>query len=411
MERVNPLNFNLLQLRGQSELERIQNYYLKKDDHFISSDHSERLSSLKRQLQDSLYFRSSPQYFFSGDWPSQMPIFNRSFLKINGAQICSIKELQKHEYRFIKVTSSGTTGEPVVVLKDDYDCVHMWTLLKFWHSLEGITIPENCRVLFLDTLSSKLEYSYKIPIHFSGELSRINVHFFDSNERIAKFQPHVIFSDPAGLQWLADQRPEISPVIILSSAQFLPEALLSEVEKIFNAPVYDYYSTTETGPIAWRCRHNRQLWHLLESEHFAEIHSNQLVLTRKRYSLFPIVRYDTGDIANLIKSSCSCGYNGQSLRDFKGREQCWFIREDGIKVDAWTLSPILKYRIQNRFQLQQLNFNHFILRLEIEEGLSKEFLNEIFHKHGWNYFELDVQVNELFFHSQEKIMPFVGFSN
>ncbi|RYZ65996.1 MAG: hypothetical protein EOP05_19795, partial [Proteobacteria bacterium] len=334
-----------------------------------AADELQALMNLRLQLADSNYYSSYEVPKSSAGVAavlSALPILTRDKLKVFWRDLCSSQALKRAAGKFIKVTSSGTTGEPVTVIKDDYDCVHMWTVLKYWFEVAGLERPHSTRCLLLDGLPNQIERSSRIPLLENGLFERINVRAGNAVARIHSFSPHVIFTDPSGLQWLNDYAEllKIQPRMLLSSAQHLPLLLLESVSKSFGAVVFDYYATTETGPIAWRCLKEPGHWHVLESEHWFEIDRGSLVVTRKRQSLFPLVRYRTGDSAEFGAEFCACGRSGKMLKNFEGREACVFVREDGSKLDAWALSPLLKYRIQNRFQLTQLECSKFLLSVE-----------------------------------------------
>jgi len=49
----------------------------------------------------------------------------------------------------VVVESSGSTGRPLRIVRDEYDCLHMWAVLRFWTSRLGIALPPRPRVVLL----------------------------------------------------------------------------------------------------------------------------------------------------------------------------------------------------------------------------------------------------------------------
>src|SRR6185503_5752966 len=101
------------------------------------------------------------------------------------------------------------------------------------------------------------------------------------------------------------------------------------------APIINYYATTELGPIAWECLREPGRFHILHPDVFVESLEGELVVTRLRDSVLPLLRYRTGDRGQVVDEACACGLRGPSILGFLGREPCWFVRPDVERVDAW----------------------------------------------------------------------------
>ncbi|MFP2903610.1 hypothetical protein ACLESD_00755 [Pyxidicoccus sp. 3LFB2] len=72
----------------------------------------------------------------------------------------------------VVVKSSGSTGDPVRVVRDRRDCLHMWAVLRFLVARTGAVLPPRPRVVLLDALPGGLEYSVRLPIFHGGALHR-----------------------------------------------------------------------------------------------------------------------------------------------------------------------------------------------------------------------------------------------
>ncbi|HSP77137.1 MAG TPA: coenzyme synthetase, partial [Myxococcaceae bacterium] len=75
----------------------------------------------------------------------------------------------------VVVRSSGSTGEPVRVVRDRRDCLHMWAVLRFLATRAKALLPPRPRVVLLDALPGGLEYSVRLPILGDGALHRLSV--------------------------------------------------------------------------------------------------------------------------------------------------------------------------------------------------------------------------------------------
>lgn len=258
----------------------------------------------------------------------------------------------------VVVLSSGSTGAPVRVVRDGYDSLYMWAVLGFFARRLGVELPRKPRVVLLDSLPSGLEYSVRLRLLDDGALHRISLFRERPLERLRRAGPAVICSDPAGLHWLAAQSGAPAARLILSSAQHL-----SPAARVFSAPIVNYLSTTETGPIAWECLAALGTFHVLAPDMWVEEVAGELVVTRLRASVLPILRYQLGDRGHVAWGACACGFQGQSITDFNGRSACLFAAPSGEKIDAWRLAWVFKPYPLARFRLGQIGASDFELDL------------------------------------------------
>ena len=303
--------------------------------------------------------------------------------------------------------SSGTTGEPVRVVRGAYDNLHMWTVLRFWLDRLGLALPPRPRVVLLDALPGGLEYSVRVPLLDDGALHRLSTTRADASERLLRANPSVIFTDPAGLHWLLGQEPVPSPKLVLTSAQALAPALREAVQSRLAVPLLDYYATTETGPIAWACPSAPERFHVLAPDAHVESVNGELVVTRLRESVLPLLRYLPGDRGDVHQLLCPCGFAGSSIVGLSGRSACRFVRPDGVGIDAWSLAWIFKHHALRAFQLVQHECERFTLRLDApaRDSSLEGRLRSALVAQGWTAPTIDVALGLLV--AQAKPEPFI----
>ncbi|HZI16846.1 MAG TPA: AMP-binding protein [Myxococcus sp.] len=265
----------------------------------------------------------------------------------------------------VVVKSSGSTGEPVRVVRDRRDCLHMWAVLRFFLARAGAVLPPRPRVVLLDALPGGLEYSVRLPILRDGALHRLSVLRPDTRERLCRVRPAVLFTDPEGLRWLVEQPELPSPRLVLTSAQHLPAALREALARRLDAPVLNYYAATETGPLAWECLREeaRGRFHVLAPDVWLEPERDEVVVTRLRPGVLPLLRYRPGDAGTVRRDACACGFHGWTLEGFGGRGACHFLTPSGRAVDAWTLAWVFKHHALRAFRLTQVDASRFELEL------------------------------------------------
>lgn len=291
------------------------------------------------------------------------PAMTRADLRDFAADLPALDPSSEAARQCVLVKSSGSTGEPVGVLKDLPDSVHMWAVLRFWLAELGVKLPDQPRVALLCALPGGLEYQSRLPALNDGLLTRISTVRPDPLARLIAADPQVLFTDPAGLHWLNAQPSVPRPRMILTSAQHCPDELRSAIAARTGAVVVDYYSTTETGAIAWRCLREPANWHVLTPEVWVEPDRGELVVTRLRPSVLPLIRYRTGDCGTVAFGRCACGRAGWSIGNFQGRRACWFHAPNGGKADAWQLAWLFKYHNLSDFRLTQTGAQDFQLEL------------------------------------------------
>lgn len=291
------------------------------------------------------------------------PATTRADLRDSAADLPALDPSSEAARQCVLVKSSGSTGEPVGVLKDLPDSVHMWAVLRYWLAQHGIELPDQPRVALLCALPGGLEYQSRLPALNDGLLTRVSTVRPDPLARLISADPHVLFTDPAGLHWLNAQATLPRPRMVLTSAQHCPDELRNAISERTGAFVVDYYSTTETGAIAWRCPRDPAHWHVLTPEVWVEEDRGELVVTRLRSSVLPLIRYRPGDTGHVSFGTCACGRVGWSISSFQGRRACWFVAPNGGKSDAWQLAWLFKYHNLTDFRLTQTGAQEFQLEL------------------------------------------------
>lgn len=268
--------------------------------------------------------------------------------------------------------SSGSTAQAIPVIKDGYDQLHMWAALRFWLGACGAALPPRPRVVLLCTLPGGLAYSSRLPHFERGALHRISTVRPAALAKLRRVQPAVLFSDPAGLHWLSSQPDLPRPALVLSSAQHLGAELRKQAQNALQAPVLNYYATTELGPVAWECLQMPGHFHVMHPDVWVESVGGELVVTRLRDSVLPLVRYRPGDPGEVSDGACACGFVGRTVTGFRGRRACDFVRPDGSTVDAWQLCWLFKDIALVGFQLVQEAPARFRLEVQAPVPIGEE---------------------------------------
>jgi phenylacetate-CoA ligase len=330
----------------------------------------ERLAALRSALVESPYYAEtlraaglSPHDLRSPDDLPHFPLLDRATLKSRASDLPAFHPDGPEAAEASLIQTSGSTGEPIAVLKDGYDQLHMWAVLRFWMGWLCIELPPRPRVLLACSLPGGIEYSVRLPLLEHGALHRIALQKETALRRWRKVAPDIVFTDPAGLHWMAAQERLPLPRLLLTSAQYLSPHERRRFGEALAAPIVNYYALTEVGPLAWECCDGPGRFHVLLPDVWVESVDGEIVVTRLRPSVLPLLRYRTGDHGDVCPDACPCGYRGVTITGFSGRRVCVFTRPDGQAVDAWQLAWLFKHYPLDRFRLTQRGPNDFLLEL------------------------------------------------
>jgi phenylacetate-CoA ligase len=115
--------------------------------------------------------------------------------------------------------------------------------------------------------------------------------------------------------------------------------------------------------MAWECLEAPGRFHVLLPDVWLESVGGELVVTRLRPGVFPLLRYRTGDSGSVVPEDCRCGYRGLSVVGFNGRRACAFLTPEGESRDAWQLAWLFKHYPLADFRLTQRAPSRFALEV------------------------------------------------
>lgn len=123
---------------------------------------------------------------------------------------------------------------------------------------------------------------------------------------------------------------------IVTSSESLSADDKAIIEKRFKCTVFDWYGLFERVAAIASCEHGS--YHILTDYSHVELIDqsdgyHEIVGTNFNNSLFPLIRYKTGDFVALsTKDKCACGRVFPIVDHIKGRVGDYLVAEDGQKV-------------------------------------------------------------------------------
>jgi phenylacetate-CoA ligase len=172
--------------------------------------------------------------------------------------------------------------------------------------------------------------------------------------------------------------------IITTGAENLSSWQRRVLNEAFSVPVVQHYGQAEAVSNISECPLGKL--HVDEEYSFTEFVGSSpfgektIVGTNWSNPAFPLIRYDSGDLATLDDKGCSCGRNGRLVKEIDGRKEDYLTLSSGAKVGR--LDHIFKDMVNVRAaQFRQRSLNDIELRLVTISGYSikdeKALLGEI----------------------------------
>lgn len=134
------------------------------------------------------------------------------------------------------------------------------------------------------------------------------------------------------------------------------------IEEVFHCPAVSLYGTSETGIAGWECREHRMHFELDavvpevvddRGSPVAPGETGGLLLTSLKSTVMPIIRYDTGDMAQLPARPCPCGRRGPSIGALEGRAGLVLVGRSGRTQPPYLLMSLIDELGVGDFQLVQ----------------------------------------------------------
>lgn len=225
-------------------------------------------------------------------------------------------------------TTSGTTGDPIVVGYSRNDVEHWTELMARSLAAAGVGKEDVVQIAFDYGL-----FTGALGFHYGAE--RIGATVIPSSrtppekqiEIMRNYRTTVLACTPSFALEIAEairgstlSPAELSLRVGIFSAEPWPEEVRREIEEALRITAFDCYGLGEVmGPgVSVECEHKNGL-HIFEDHFIAEVidprtgevlpdgEVGELVLTTITKEAFPLIRYRTGDLTYLIREPCPCG--------------------------------------------------------------------------------------------------------
>ncbi len=284
-------------------------------------------------------------------------LFKKKGLDIN--EICSLSQLHdlpllrredlQDNYRAILCddaenpipnSSGGSTGNPVNFYQDDYYVSYSNAANLLFLKWMGIHSGDRTAVFWGSDREIR-DMSARDRLWMKFDRVRLLNSFSMTDEAVSKFiedlnslKPRYIHGYAGSLYYIAgvinNSRPlDFAPRAIRSSAETLYDFQREEIERAFQARVFNFYGSREVNNLAAECPAHEGL-HIFSSGRIVELVDDngepvpdgiagQVAVTDLTNLSFPFIRYLNGDMAVKSGRLCSCGRGYPLLDKIEGR--------------------------------------------------------------------------------------------
>jgi phenylacetate-CoA ligase len=262
--------------------------------------------------------------------------------------------------RMIVYDTSGTSGHALVAPWHPRAIAINHALVEFALARHGIRpefTPDRVACFCVSARAVTIVFANVFSVWNQAGFAKVNFHpsHWPDRESARRFfqelAPIFVTGDPVGFAEMLRWEIPARPAALISTAVTLPAGLKQRLEEHYGCPVIDWYSVTETGPLAYACP--RGDLHLLSNDYYLEAldgdgfpvapgRCGELAFTGGRNPFLPLLRYRTGDYGRLEYGPCPCGDSSPRLLNLQGRPPVFFRSADGGVVNQVDIGRVLR---------------------------------------------------------------------
>lgn len=339
-----------------------------------------------REMFDALGL--SPEDISSIADLEKLPIINKKTVTEN--LYLGIMSNSHDKEKILKVTTSGSTGEPFTVFAEKKQLEMRWAAtlrstewtgyyfgdrqVRLWHKYLSMKKLEVIKEL-LDAFFTRRKF---IPAY---EISEENIKDFLGE--IMKFKPVLLDGYAESYNIIAQHLRNFTydghkPKGIMSSGQTLPPESRKRIEDAFGCKVYDKYGAREfAGGLAYQCP-EQDGYHVVAECSIIEIvdkdgkqvapgETGEVVVTELNNFALPLIRYKLGDFAVAMdpNKQCACGRGLPLMGNVEGRIQATILGTKKQMIPGTFFARLFSnydYAIR-QFQVVQFEFGKITMKI------------------------------------------------
>lgn len=317
---------------------------------------------------------------------NKIPILSKKLAKENKLKLIN----KKRNKLSFPLRTSGSTGEPFEV----YVSFKAWVVEQavvwrhwFWGGYEfrdEMAIvrsysPKNGEALIkFDKLRN---FTYYSPFHLNDE----NMEYY-MNIMIER-KTKVLRGYPSSILTIAKFAKKTNKKLkylklILTASEVLTDSDRYFIEETFNTKISNHYGLAEVCVMMGDCNmhkglHNYDEYGYVEFLPTENSNLSKIIGTNLHNYTMPLIRYETGDIAEHLENTCNCGRSLTNIKNILGRSDTNILTPENYKIPTVNFYTMFeKFQNISSWQIIQHKINMIEVILHCE-NISKNELNEI----------------------------------
>jgi phenylacetate-CoA ligase len=308
---------------------------------------------------------------------------------------------QSYLGKYTVCTTSGTTGQPAILLQDGPTMALMGALNILRAMPAWINGGQLMQIIgkgmktaavwatgghFLGITMMKRQILQKPTRARAMKIFSVTTPLPEIVAGLNQFQPAMLNGYATAILLLAQEqeagRLNIHPVLVMTSSESLAPEDRERIRRVFGCTVADNYGCSEFVAIGAGCKegwlHVNADWVILEpmDEHLQPVQPGQpshtVLITNLINRVQPIIRYNLGDRITMRPDACPCGSPFPAIRvDGRTDEVLRLRAENGVVMPVLPLAiwSVIKETLGVlRFQVIQTGPSVLNIRLEAREG-------------------------------------------
>lgn len=350
----------------------------------------------------------------------KLPILDKKTVRDNHSQFCMPKAADQG----LPFYTSGTTGEPLKV----YTSEDQWVIEQgvIWRSWKCAGYKFRDKIAIFRSFAPK-NNELKIKVDKLRNWAYFPVYKMDRSSLfeylnfLKIWKPKYLRGYPSALNVIA--RFAIQEGIkleglrgVFTASEALTQECRENIKLAFGVNIFDHYGQAEITCMFHDCEMHDGMHIDWEYGHVELVPNNdqvnryKIVATNLHNFAMPLLRYNTGDIAEGGWSTCICGRSSPKIANIRGRSDDYLISNDGSEISPVNLYTYFsKINMIQRFQMQQFMPGHLIILLSLwdESQYDSDLLNNKIRNEleGISGFRVDVKLSDNFMQTGEGKFP------
>lgn len=332
----------------------------------------------------------------------------------------------KYAKNAMRLRTSGSTGEPFeVAVSDNAWVVEQAMVWRHW-AWGGYS--------FRDKLAMVRSFAPKPGENFYKHDKLRNFYMFspfrlndsqisnylnvmkDEGISILRGYPSSVLTLADYIQRTGHEIPNLK--LILTASESLTYQDRELIEHVFKTKISNHYGLAEIivmmGDCGMHCgMHNYDDYGYLELHDTEILNRKKIIGTNLHNLATPLIRYDTGDIAELNNNIVTCNHSFQTIQNIVGRKDQQINTPEGYKIPTVNFYTMFEsFNAINRWQIIQHDLNNieFIIKVKMNETILDEHLIAEIYKRLPKSINIKISRDKYFVQKNEgKINPFISY--